>query len=60
LKTNYGEYVMSRESFFPRRVSGASAGEFKAHGRDGYDCSCHFLRDNSTGHVWFVGWSPDD
>ena len=60
LKTNYGDFVMGRESFFPRRLSGANAGEFQVQGRDGYAYVCHFLRDNTTGQIWFVGWSPDN
>ncbi len=62
LRAHYGEFAQGREAFYPPRITpeNASAGEFMIKGRDGYEWFCHYLRDATTGRVWFVGLSFDN
>jgi len=56
----YKEFRSGHEAFFPARPTRASAGEFLVHGADGYPYYCRFVRDDTTGNVWFYSVSFDN
>lgn len=55
LKNHYRDFVSGYESFFPSHPAKATAGQFRALSREGNEYRCRFLRDETTGRVWFVG-----
>ncbi|RYX81845.1 hypothetical protein EON83_22070 [bacterium] len=54
LKNNYPDFRAGREWFFSALPAKATAGDFRALDKQKNKFRCRFLRDETTGRIWFL------